>query len=45
MTVAISKLLEMIGRSAYFLVWSILTTLHSDINQTVGSGDVCEKIE
>ena len=38
-TVAISKLLEMIGRSAYFLAWSILTALHSDINQTAGSGD------
>ena len=37
-TVAITKLLEMIGRSAYFLAWSIATALHSDINQTPGSG-------
>ena len=29
----------MIGRSAYFLAWSILTALHSDINQTAGLGD------
>ena len=33
------KLLEVIGRSAYFLAWSILTALHLDINQTAGSGD------
>ena len=38
-TVAISILLEVIGRFAYFLSWSIMTPLHSDINQTVGSGD------
>ena len=32
-TVAISKLLEMIGRSSYFLTWSIATALHSDIKK------------
>ena len=37
-TVAISELLEMIGRSSHFLAWSIATALHSDINQTAGSG-------
>ena len=37
-TIAISKLLEMIGRSVYILVYSIATALHSDINQTSGSG-------
>ena len=36
--VAISKQLEWIGRSAYILAWSIATALHSDINQTSGSG-------
>ena len=36
--VAISKQLEWIGRSAYILTWSIATALHSDINQTSGSG-------
>ena len=37
-TVAISKLLEMIGRFIYVLARSIATALHSDINQTAGSG-------
>ena len=36
--VAISKQLEMIGRSDYILACSIATALHSDINQTAGSG-------
>ena len=36
--VAISKQLEWIGRSAYILACSIATALHSDINQTAGSG-------
>ena len=36
--VSISKQLEMIGRSAYILAFSIVTALHSDINQTAGSG-------
>ena len=44
-TVAISKLPEMIGRSTYFLAWSILTALHSDINQTAGSGDTLSMCE
>ena len=38
MTVAISKLLEVIGRSAYILACSIATALHLDINQTAGLG-------
>ena len=38
MPVAISKQLEMIGRSAYILACSIATALHSDIYQTAGSG-------
>ena len=33
-TIVISKLLEMIGRSAYVLACSISIALHSDINQT-----------
>ena len=36
-TVAISKLLEMIGRSAYFPRLLVATALDSDINQTAGS--------
>ena len=36
--VVISKQLEWIGRSVYILAWSIATALHSDINQTAGSG-------
>ena len=35
-TVAISKLLETIGKSAYILACSIATALHSDIDQTAG---------
>ena len=35
--VAISKLLEMIGRSAYILARQIATAPDSDINQTAGS--------
>ena len=38
LTVAISKLLEIIGRPAYILACSIATALHSDINQTASSG-------
>ena len=35
MSVAISKLLEMINRSTYILVYSIATALDSDKNQTI----------
>ena len=38
MPVAISKWLEMIGRSAYILDCTFTTALHSDINQTAGLG-------
>ena len=37
-SVAISKLLEMISRFTYVLGCSITNALHSDINQTAGSG-------
>ena len=49
--VAISKLLEMIGRSAYILARRIAAAPNSDINQSAGSGGplrsprVCEKID
>ena len=36
--VAISKLLDLIGRSAYILAFSPATAPDSDINQTAGSG-------
>ena len=36
--VAISKQLEMTGRSDYILACLIATALHSNINQTAGSG-------
>ena len=38
MPVAISKLLEMIGKSTYILAYSIMTALDSDIIETTGSG-------
>ena len=36
--IAISKQLELIGSSVYLLACSFATALHSDINQTAGSG-------
>ena len=38
MPVAISKPLEIIGKSTYILACSIATAPDSDINQTAGSG-------
>ena len=35
---AISKLLEMFGRSTYVLTYLFVTALDSDINQSAGSG-------
>ena len=42
--VAISKLLELIGRSAYILTSSPATAPDSDINQTALPARECEKI-